>query len=172
MVEIYRIEKGAEAWKYKAYDYVRTDAFCMGQNIPIELEFSHDEKVEDLQAVLLVENHKPVAGCRIAFPDEKTGKIERVCVVREKQKGGYGRILIQEAENWLKEYGINHIVISSQDRAAGFYEKLGYQLNPDADLSIYERHHKTEKTEKTENSVKTKKPVNLGFTCVLVEKYL
>lgn len=92
--------------------------------------------------------------------------------MREKQKGGYGRILIQEAENWLKEYGINHIVISSQDRAAGFYEKLGYQLNPDADLSIYERHHKTEKTEKTENSVKTKKPVNLGFTCVLVEKYL
>lgn len=172
MVEIYRIEKGAEAWKYKAYDYVRTDAFCMGQNIPIELEFSHDEKEEDLQAVLLVENHKPVAGCRIAFPDEKTGKIERVCVVREKQKGGYGRILIQEAENWLKEYGINHIVISSQDRAAGFYKKLGYQLNPDADLSIYERHHKTEKTEKTENSVKTKKPVNLGFTCVLVEKYL
>lgn len=172
MVEIYRIEKGAEAWKYKAYDYVRTDAFCMGQNIPIELEFSHDEKEEDLQAVLLVENHKPVAGCRIAFPDEKTGKIERVCVVREKQKGGYGRILIQEAENWLKEYGINHIVISSQDRAAGFYEKLGYQLNLDADLSIYERHHKTEKTEKTENSVKTKKPVNLGFTCVLVEKYL
>lgn len=172
MVEIYRIEKGAEAWKYKAYDYVRTDAFCMGQNIPIELEFSHDEKEEDLQAVLLVENHKPVAGCRIAFPDEKTGKIERVCVVREKQKGGYGRILIQKAENWLKEYGINHIVISSQDRAAGFYEKLGYQLNPDADLSIYERHHKTEKTEKTENSVKTKKTVNLGFTCVLVEKYL
>ena len=172
MVEIYRIEKGAEAWKYKAYDYVRTDAFCMGQNIPIELEFSHDEKEEDLQAVLLVENHKPVAGCRIAFPDEKTGKIERVCVVREKQKGGYGRILIQEAENWLKEYDINHIVISSQDRAAGFYEKLGYQLNPDADLSIYERHHKTEKTEKTENSVKTKNPVNLGFTCVLVEKYL
>lgn len=62
MVEIYRIEKGAEAWKYKTYDYVRTDAFCMGQNIPIELEFSHDEKEEDLQAVLLVENHKPVAG--------------------------------------------------------------------------------------------------------------
>ena len=172
MLKIYRIEKGAEPWKYKAYDYIRTDAFCIGQNIPIELEFSHDEKEEDLQAVLLVENHKPVAGCRIAFPDEKTGKIERVCVVREKQKGGYGRILIQEAENWLKEYGINHIVISSQDRAAGFYEKLGYQLNPDADLSIYERHHKTEKTEKTENSVKTKKPVNLGFTCVLVEKYL
>ena len=37
MAEIYRVEKGSEEWKYKAYDYVRTDAFCCGQNIPIEL---------------------------------------------------------------------------------------------------------------------------------------
>lgn len=166
MLKIYRIEKGAEAWKYKAYDYVRTDAFCIGQNIPIELEFSHDEK-EELQAVILVEDHKPIAGCRIAFPDEKTGKIERVCVVREKQKGGYGRILIKEAEEWLKEYGIQHIVISSQDRAAGFYEKLGYQQNPAVDPSVYEKHHKKKEEKKQE------KPAgNLGFTCVLVEKYL
>ena len=31
MAEIYRVEKGSEEWKYKAYDYVRTDAFCCGQ---------------------------------------------------------------------------------------------------------------------------------------------
>ena len=175
MVEIYRIEKGAEARKYKAYDYVRTDAFCVGQGIPIELEFSHDEKEEELQAVLLVEDHKPVAGCRIAFPNEKTGKIERVCVVREKQKGGYGRSLIEEAEKWLKEYGVNHIVISSQDRAAGFYEKLGYKLNPDVSPNMYDRHHEDEgkKQEAKSQSGKPRKPIpGLGFTCVLVEKYL
>ena len=175
MVEIYRIDKGAEAWKYKAYDYVRTDAFCVGQGIPIELEFSHDEKEEELQAVLLVEDHKPVAGCRIAFPDEKTGKIERVCVVREKQKGGYGRSLIAEAEKWLEEYGVNHIVISSQDRAAGFYEKLGYKLNPDVSPDMYDRHHEDEgkKQEAKSQPGKPGKPIpGLGFTCVLVEKYL
>ena len=48
MAEIYRVEKGSEEWKYKAYDYVRTDAFCCGQNIPIELEFGQDE-MQDLQ---------------------------------------------------------------------------------------------------------------------------
>ena len=167
MLKIYRIEKGAETWKYKAYDYIRTDAFCIGQNIPIELEFSHDEKEEELQAVILMEDHKPVAGCRIAFPDKKTGKIERVCVVREKQKGGYGRSLIKEAEEWLKEYGIQHIVISSQDRAAGFYEKLGYQQNSAVDPSVYEKHHKKKEEKKQEKPAK-----NLGFTCVLEEKYL
>mgnify|MGYP000142102012 CR=1 FL=1 len=123
-------------------------------------------------AVILIEDHKPVAGCRIAFPDEKTGKIERVCVVRGKQKGGYGRILIQEAENWLKEYGVNHIVISSQDRAAGFYEKLGYQLNPDVDPSVYDKHHKQEEKPKQEPSRPKNAPGPFGFTCVLVEKYL
>ena len=45
MAEIYRVEKGSEEWKYKAYDYVRTDAFCCGQNIPIELEFGQDESI-------------------------------------------------------------------------------------------------------------------------------
>lgn len=166
MAEIYRIENGSEDWKYKAYDYVRTDAFCFGQNIPVELEFAHDDKKEDLQAIILVEDHKPVAGCRIAFPDEKTGKIERVCVVREKQKSGYGRVLIEAAEKWLKEYGVTHIVITSQDRAAGFYQKLGYKLNPDVDPSVYEKHHAP-----AEDAPKKPKK-NLGFTCVLVEKYV
>ncbi len=39
-------------------------------------------------------------------------------------------------------------MISSQDRAAGFYEKLGYQLNPDVDPSVYDKHHKQEERRK------------------------
>ena len=84
MAEIYRVEKGSEEWKYKAYDYVRTDAFCCGQNIPIELEFGQDESKDDLQAILLTEDHKPVAGCRIAFPAEKTGAC--LCCQRKTEK--------------------------------------------------------------------------------------
>ena len=75
-------------------------------------------------------------------------------------------MLIEAAEKWLKEYGVDHIVITSQDRAADFYEKLGYKLNPDADLSVYDHHA----PKKDEEPKKPKK--NLGFTCVLVEKYL
>lgn len=47
MAEIYRIEKGSEEWKYKAYDYVRTDAFCFGQNIPIESVYDHHAPKKD-----------------------------------------------------------------------------------------------------------------------------
>ena len=78
-MEIYRVKQGSPDWLYKAYDYVRTDAFCFGQNIPIETEFSHDEPLEELLAIVLVEDHKPVGGCRITYPRAGVGKIERVC---------------------------------------------------------------------------------------------
>ena len=169
-MEIYRVKQGSPDWLYKAYDYVRTDAFCFGQNIPIETEFSHDEPLEELLAIVLVEDHKPVGGCRITYPRAGVGKIERVCVIREKQKSGYGSILIKEAEKWLREIGIRHIVISSQDRAAGFFNKLGYVTNLEVNPGIYEKPRAgVPLVDVVQKEIHRK---NLGFTCVLVEKYM
>lgn len=127
-----------------------------------------------LEAVILVEDHKPVAGCRLAYPMEGVGEIERVCAIREKQKDGYGRVLIAETEKWLIENGVNHIVINSQDRAAGFYNKLGYVTNLDISPTVYEVHKGESKKEETEQKQKeeNRPKINLGFTCVLVEKYV
>lgn len=169
-MEIYRVKEGSPKWLYKAYDYVRTDAFCFGQNIPIETEFSHDEPNEELLAIVLVEGHKPMGGCRIAYPKEGVGKIERVCVIREKQKSGYGSILIKEAEKWLMENGVRHIVINSQDRAAGFYNKLGYVTNLGVSPNIYEKPRTDLPPE--DEAQKEARRKDLGFTCVLVEKYV
>lgn len=204
-MEIYRIEKGkSPKWLYKAYDYVRTDAFVYGQNIPVEIEFNHDEEESETEGIVLIDEHKPVAGCRITYPQDGIAKIGRVCVVREKQKSGIGHILIEEAEKWIRENGYKHVVISSQDRAAGFYERCGYILVPGVDPDIYEKHpakdnvnedkkeniHKNENTDikdnsyeikntdvknnfhEIENTDKKKQRINLGFSCVLVEKYL
>lgn len=169
-MEIYHVTNGAPEWLYKAYDYIRTDAFCFGQNIPVETEFSHDGPKEELQAVILVEDHKPVAGCRITYPKEGVGKIERVCVIREKQKSGYGRILIEDAEKWILESGVKHIVINSQDRAAGFYNRLGYVTNYNVSPSVYEK-PREKKEEDIPEEVRRVMRKNLGFSCVLVEKY-
>lgn len=166
-MEIYRVTASSPVWMKKAYDYVRTDAFCFGQSIPIELEFGHDTPDEQEATVLLVDEHKPIAGCRLTYPEAGIGKIGRVCVVRERQRTGIGHILIAEAEKWLQENGVNHIVINSQDRAAPFYERLGYKLNPDVDPRIYE--HPVPPEPKPQSAPP---PQNLGFRCVLVEKYL
>lgn len=166
-MEIYRVTEGAPEWLYKAYDYLRADAFCYGQHIPFSIEFSHDEPKEELQAVVLFEDGNPVAGCRIVYPMAGVGKIERVCVAREKQKCGFGSVLIREAEKWILEKGVKHIVINSQDRAMGFYNKNGYVTNYEVSPSVYEKPRK--KPQRQEK--KDRPPIDLGFTCVLVEKY-
>ena len=163
-MEIYRVTNDSPEWQFHAYNYIRTDAFCFGQNIPVELEFNSDPSNEGFQGILIVDDHKPVAGLRIAFPREGIAKIERVCTVREKQKGGYGRIMIEEAEKWIAEQGYSHIVISSQDRARGFYEKCGYVLNPNVSSHEYDTAKRPAKKPDIDF-----KP---DFVCVLVEKYL
>lgn len=163
----YRITKeGTPSWVYKAYDYVRTDAFVFGQSIPIEIEFGHDEPLAELEGIVLTEDHKPIAGCRITYPRENIAKIGRVCVVRERQRSGVGHLLIEEAERWIAERGFKHIVINSQDRAQAFYERCGYKFVPGIDPEIYEN-HSTKKCNEPD-----KEKTNLGFSCVLVEKYL
>ena len=163
-MEVYRVTKNSPEWQFHAYNYIRTDAFCFGQNIPVEMEFNGDGGREDFQGILVVEDHKPVSGLRIAYPRADVAKIERVCTIREKQKGGYGRVMIEAAEKWIAERGISHVVISSQDRARGFYEKCGYVFNPDVSPNEYDVHKRPHKP----------RPAGFkpDFVCVLVEKYL
>ena len=170
-MEAFRVTKDSPKWLFEAYDYARTDAFVFGQNIPISAEYSHDEPIDDnYKAVVLVDDNKPVAGCKISFPFEGVGKIGRVCVVREYQRNGVGSRLIDEAEEWIRESGANKIVINSQDRAQGFYEKLGYKLVPKVNPRAYE-----EIVVESEDQIPrdyTPKINDLGFSCVLVEKYV
>ncbi len=165
-MEIYRVTKDSEEWLFKAYDYVRIDAFCFGQNINIEGEFSHDEPKEKANFIVIIDEHKPVAGCNITYPKNGVARIGRVCVIRGRQKSGLGRILISEAEKWIKEKEIKHIVITSQDRAAGFYKKCGY-IDSAADPSEYD----TTKRKLTEEE-KKERLKRLGFLVVVVEKFL
>ena len=165
-MDIYRVTKDSPAWQVTAYNYIRTDAFCFGQHIPVEGEFSHDGPAEDFNGILIVEDHVPVAGLRIAYPRPDVAKIERVCTIREKQKSGYGRVMIAEAEKWIAEQGYRHIVISSQDRAQGFYEKCGYVLNPEIPAHEYDPPRPQREKPKLPGGFKP------DFICVLVEKYL
>lgn len=167
-MEIYRVTAESPEWQRIAYNAIRVDAFCFGQHIPVEMEFSHDESPEKFRGILIVDDHVPVAGLRIAFPRKDVAKIERVCTIREKQKSGYGRIMIDAAEKWIAEDGFSHIVISSQDRARGFYEKCGYVYNPDVSAHAYD----PPRPERPAEKPKVPAGFTPGFTCVLVEKKL
>lgn len=170
-MEAYRVTKDSDAYLFKAYDYARIDAFTFGQGIPIDREFGHEDPIDEKYlAVVLLEDHKPVAGCRVTFPEEGIGKIGRVCVTRAYQRSGAGTLLIREAEKWITEKGIRHIVINSQDRAQAFYEKLGYVLNPEVNPGVYENNFEGDREAGKHGYVPKKN--QMGFACVLVEKFL
>nr|WP_297708668.1 GNAT family N-acetyltransferase [uncultured Butyrivibrio sp.] len=168
-MEVYRVTKDSPEWLFKVYDYARTDAFCFGQGIPVNFEYGHDEPIDDTyQAVVLVDEGKPVAGCKITYPGKNVARIARVCVTREYQHKGAGSILIKEAEKWILEGEVSKIVINSQNRAQKFYEKLGYELVPGVDPRIIEERPDGDYS----SAPRDYAPSNnkLGFFCVLLEK--
>lgn len=127
MTNLYRVDS---VWQLAGVYEVRTKTFVQGQGIPKQFEF--DEVYGgQYHYLLLEENEIAVATARINLTHEAYAKIERVGVIPEFQHKGYGRILIEAAENWIRELGLHKIVITSQQQAVGFYESLGYTARPE-----------------------------------------
>lgn len=128
-----------EHWQLAGVHYVRTETMVKGFRIPLHKEFDEGDSEESLY-VLVLDDIYPVAACRIhVFDNEETAKIERVSVLSEYRKKGVGRLLIEEAENWIRESGVKKICITSRDEAVGFYEALGYKAdyNRQTDTGIF-----------------------------------
>ncbi len=118
-----------EPWQLAGVHYVRTETMVKGFRIPLYEEFDERDSEKSLY-VLVLDDIDPVAACRIRFSEgEEEAKIERVSVLKEYRKQGVGRLLIDEAEGWIRESGINKICITSRDEAVGFYEALGYKAD-------------------------------------------
>lgn len=118
-----------ENWQFAGVHYVRVEAMVKGFHIPMDKEFDEADSPES-RYVLVFDDIYPVAACRIHLLEgEDTAKIERVSVLAEYRKKGVGRLLIGEAEQWIRESGVKKIVITSRDEAVGFYEALGYQAD-------------------------------------------
>jgi predicted GNAT family N-acyltransferase len=130
MAEIYRVDT---VWQLAGVYEVRTKTFVHGQGIPKEHEF--DETYGQAYCYILLEqDHTAVATARINTKHADYAKIERVAVIPEFQNKGYGKLVIEAAEDWIRELGFRKIVITSQQQAVGFYESLGYIARPEIKL--------------------------------------
>jgi predicted GNAT family N-acyltransferase len=76
--------------------------------------------------LLAFDNETPVGTARLLVKGT-TGKIGRVCVLREARGTGLGAALIRAALEVLRdEPGVTEAYLGSQSHATGFYEKLGF----------------------------------------------
>jgi ElaA protein len=102
---------------------LRRTVFVEEQAVPEELEADGlDEAALHLLAVL---DGRPVGTARMLLKGD-TGKIGRVCVLRELRGQGIGAALIREAVEELRRRGLRTAMLGSQTHAVPFYEGLGF----------------------------------------------
>jgi ElaA protein len=103
---------------------LRATVFIEEQNVPeAEERDGRDGEAHHLLARL---EGRPVGCARILIKGE-TGKIGRVCVLREARGAGIGAALIRACLAHLRaQAGVSRAVLGSQTHALGFYEKLGF----------------------------------------------
>lgn len=95
-----------------------------------EQDISESEEWDELdgQAIHLLawDGDEPVGTARI-LQSGATGKIGRVCVVKQARGTGLGSKLIRAAMDVLRSRsGVTHAELGAQVQAIGFYEKLGF----------------------------------------------
>lgn len=103
--------------------YIRETVFVQEQGFREEFDTVDDEAVH----VVAYENDEPVATCRYFFDKEKQRyKLGRMAVIKSERGKNTGRLIMEETHRYLKEDGAKEVWLSAQERAKGFYEKVGY----------------------------------------------
>jgi predicted GNAT family N-acyltransferase len=111
---------------------LRRAVFIDEQGVEGALELDgRDAEATHLLATL---DGRPVGTARL-LSDGTTGKIGRVCVLRDARGMGLGAALVRAAvEEFRRDPGIARVRLGAQIHALAFYEKLGFT----ADGPIYD----------------------------------
>ncbi len=134
-------------WQYlqdqAALRQIRTLVFINEQNVPPALEWGTEDKVA---IHLLACDHKaqPIACVRLVIGSElnqpilSSGKIGRMAVLAAWRSQGVGTALLHAAIVYFHQHGIQHISLSAQVHAIGFYRRAGFVVSsePYSDAGI------------------------------------
>ena len=102
---------------------LRRTVFIEEQNVPEDLEV--DGLDPTALHLLATQEGRPVGTARLLVKGA-TGKIGRVCVLREERGRGIGAALIRKAVEELRDLGLETARLGSQVHAIPFYEALGF----------------------------------------------
>ena len=122
----------------QVFDDLSKDAQWVRQKVFIEEQgFRHeyDETDEIAKHLVAYENGEPAGTCRI-FKDgaKDTFILGRLAVLAPFRGKQVGALLMREAEKRVRELGGTALWLHAQCRAAGFYEKQGYQKTGETGL--------------------------------------
>ena len=116
--------------EFKTYDALPEEAIAIREEVFLneqgfKREFDEFEG-ESRHFVLYVEG-KGAGTARVRYASEFGAfKIGRIAVRKEYRGKHFGEALVSFAEDWIRGQGGKEAAILAQDKAIGFYEKLGY----------------------------------------------
>jgi predicted GNAT family N-acyltransferase len=105
---------------------VRIDVFVEEQQISRELEF--DGLDDECIHFVSYDGNQPIGAGRLRTI-ESTGKVQRICVIKDYRGKKIGNEIMYLIHKTAKEKGLNQLVLHAQETAIPFYEKLGYEIS-------------------------------------------
>lgn len=101
---------------------------------------AHPDAIEmPLQAVLdqqvrVVESDGVVVGFSVVIPTgDGAGELDGLFVLPEHMGSGLGRVLVEDAVTLAREHGLIQLDVIANPNALGFYERLGFVANGEAE---------------------------------------
>ena len=119
--------RATETWQQAGAYYVRIQGMSKQHGITLRREFDEHD-TPDTKYIVLTDDGYPVATCRLYPLDDTTAMVDRVVVLPEYRGKRLGRIVMDEAECWLRELGFCRAAVESRDVAVEFYRGLGYAV--------------------------------------------
>ncbi len=105
---------------------LRIEIFVKEQGVPEENEFD-DFDLQVPHLVIFSDGEAVATGRNIPY-GEKTVKIGRIAVKKEKRGLHLGEKIVKELLRKAKEDGAKTVKVGAQTHAVGFYEKCGFSL--------------------------------------------
>ena len=103
---------------------IRKKVFIEEQKVPAEIEMDEfDETAEHFIAYL---DKEPIGCGRIRYNND-FAKLERIAIIKNHRKKGYGTQLTNYLIQYCKEKKIRKIVIHSQRYVLDFYRRFGFK---------------------------------------------
>jgi len=107
---------------------VRRTVFVDEQGVDEALEYDeHDEPDAEAVHFVAYDGDEPIGAARLRFPKAGVGKVERVAVLASHRGNDVGHDLMDAVHAAARDRGIERLKLHSQTRAAGFYERQGYE---------------------------------------------
>lgn len=111
----------SEDWD--VYHRIRRDVLLEAQKYALEHAEDH---APGHYALLLCLNDQPIGSIRIDISETGEAGLRLVAIDPAAQGQGYGRVLLQLAEDFARERGCSRAVLYATPDAVGFYSKAGY----------------------------------------------